>query len=389
MCFDDSPVRSSWNPWSSIPPEFNLGEALTRGQVEAGRGGKVAILWENAAQASRSLAYSELDAVTSRLASSLARLGVKRGDRVFLRLPNIPEFYVAALAVAKLGGVFVPSSTQFRASEVAYRLKDSGAVAAITTSGLVDVIDEASASIRELIQIIVVPYPEPMTLGDQHIEFGKLVSEGSEAFIPAQTRNDDIAFIAYTSGTTGDPKGVVHYHRYPIAYEGLVRYWHDYRPDDVVACPSELGWLLPIACTFLYALSRGLTVVLYDAMGDKFDAERWFALFQKYRITNFTAPPTTYRMMMAAAPAANRFDMSCWRHAVSAGEPLPANTLEMIQRQFGISNSRSLECDSSWFAHFDSDRMIRHHRDVEKDMRYGLLEPDPARFRRSSTFFES
>ena len=243
MCFDDSPVRSSWNPWSLIPPEFNLGEALTRGQVEAGRGGKVAILWENAAQASRSLAYSELDAVTSRLASSLARLGVKRGDRVFLRLPNIPEFYVAALAVAKLGGVFVPSSTQFRASEVAYRLKDSGAVAAITTSGLVDVIDEAAASIRELIQIIVVPYPEPMTLGDQHIEFGKLVSEGSEAFVPAQTRNDDIAFIAYTSGTTGDPKGVVHYHRYPIAYEGLVRYWHDYRPDDVVACPSELGWL--------------------------------------------------------------------------------------------------------------------------------------------------
>ncbi|HMF35419.1 MAG TPA: AMP-binding protein [Isosphaeraceae bacterium] len=337
MCFDDSPVRSSWNPWSSIPPEFNLGEALTRGQVEAGRGGKVAILWENAAQASRSLAYSELDAVTSRLASSLARLGVKRGDRVFLRLPNIPEFYVAALAVAKLGGVFVPSSTQFRASEVAYRLKDSGAVAAITTSGLVDVIDEAVASIRELIQIIVVPYPEPMTLGDQHIEFGKLVSEGSEAFVPAQTRNDDIAFIAYTSGTTGDPKGVVHYHRYPIAYEGLVRYWHDYRPDDVVACPSELGWLLPIACTFLYALSRGLTVVLYDAMGDKFDAERWFALFQKYRITNFTAPPTTYRMMMAAAPAAKRFDMSCWRHAVSAGEPLPANTLEAIQRQFGIT----------------------------------------------------
>src|SRR5208283_1730468 len=256
MCFDDSPVRSSWNPWSSIPPEFNLGGALTRGQVEAGRGGKVAILWENAAQASRSLAYSELEAV---------------------------------------------------------------------------------ASIRELIQIIVVPYPEPMTLGDQHIEFGKLVSEGSEAFVPAQTRNDDIAFIAYTSGTTADPKGVVHYHRYPIAYEGLVRYWHDYRPDDVVACPSELGWLLPIACTFLYALSRGLTVVLYDAMGDKFDAEQWFALFQKYRITNFTAPPTTYHMMMATAPAANRFDMSCWRHAVSAGEPLPANTLEAIQRQFGIT----------------------------------------------------
>ncbi|MFI5457184.1 MAG: acyl-CoA synthetase [Isosphaerales bacterium] len=337
MRFEESQVASSWNPWSFIPLEFNLGEALTRGQVEAGRGEKVAILWENAALASRSLSYSALDAATSRLASSLARLGVKRGDRVFLRLPNIPEFYIAALAVAKVGAVFIPSSTQFRASEVQYRLKDSGAVAAITTSGLVDVIDEAAAKIPELKRIIVVPYPEPKTLGEEHIEFDTLVSEGSEAFNPAPTRNDDIAFIAYTSGTTGDPKGVVHYHRYPIGYEGLVRYWHDYRPDDVVACPSELGWLLPIACTFLFALSRGLTVVLYDAMGGRFDPERWFSLFQKYRITNFTAPPTTYRMMMAAAGAANRFDISCWRHAVSAGEPLPADTLETIQRQFGIT----------------------------------------------------
>jgi acetyl-CoA synthetase len=336
MCPDDSQVESNWDPWSLIPPQFNLGAALTRAQVEAGRGAKVAILWENAAQASRSLSYSELDAVTNRLASSLAGLGVKRDDRVFLRLPNIPEFYVAALAVAKLGGVFVPSSTQFRASEVAYRLQDSGAVAAITTSGLLDVIDQASANSPELKRIIVVPYPEPMPPGDKHIEFGKLVSEGSDAFAPVPTRNDDIAFIAYTSGTTGDPKGVVHYHRYPIAYEGLVLYWHDYRPDDVVACPSELGWLLPVACTFLYALSRGLTVVLYDAMGGRFDPERWFALFQKHRITNFTAPPTTYRMMMAAAPAAKRFDMSSWRHAVSAGEPLPADTLESIQNQFGV-----------------------------------------------------
>ncbi len=328
---------SDWNPWSVIPPEFNLGTALTRGQVAAGRGGKPAILWENAAQASRSLSYSDLDAATNRLASSLERLGVNRGDRVFLRLPNIPEFYVAALAVAKLGGVFIPSSTQFRTSEIEYRLKDSGAVAAITTGGLVDVIDEAAANSPELKWIIVVPYPEPSTPGCEHISFARLLSEGSEVFLPAPTRNDDVAFIAYTSGTTGDPKGVVHLHRYPIAYEGLVRFWHDYRPDDVVACPSELGWLLPVASTFLYALSRGLTVVLYDAMGGRFDPERWFSLFQKYRITNFTAPPTTYRMMTAAAQAANRFDLSSWRHAVSAGEPLPADTLDTIQRQFGVT----------------------------------------------------
>jgi benzoate-CoA ligase family protein len=320
-----------------IPQEFNLGQALTQGQVEAGCGGKTAIHWENAAHACRSLTYSELDAVTSRLASSLARLGVKRGDRVFLRLPNIPEFYIAALAVARLGGVFIPSSTQFRASEVSYRLKDSGAIAVITTSGLVDVIDAAASDAPELKRIVVVAYPEPTPCSEDHIDFTELVSDGTEAYATARTRSDDIAFIAYTSGTTGDPKGVVHYQRYPIGYEGLVRYWHDYQPDDVVACPSELGWVLPVACTFLFALSRGLTVVLYDGMGGRFEPAQWFSLFQKYRITSFTAPPTTYRMMMAAADLANRFDMSTWRNATSAGEPLPADTLEAIAAQFGVT----------------------------------------------------
>ncbi len=335
--FDYNGVWSSWNPWSVIPEQYNLGVALTAGQVQAGRGGRVALHWENAAGSCLSITYRELDAMSNCLASSLTRLGVKRGDRVFLRLPNVPEFYIAALAVAKLGGVFIPSSTQFRASEVEYRLKDSEAVAAITTSGLVEAIDEASAKARTLKRIIVVSYPEPSTLADNHIEFSRLIGQGSESFTPAATRNDDLSFIAYTSGTTGDPKGVVHYQRYPIGYDGLIRHWHDYRDDDIVACPSELGWLLPVASTFLYALGKGLTVVLYDAMGGKFDPEKWFELFQKYRISNFTAPPTTYRMMMAEAAAAKRFDMSSWRHAVSAGEPLPADTLEAIQKQFGVT----------------------------------------------------
>jgi acetyl-CoA synthetase len=168
------------------------------------------------------------------------------------------------------------------------------------------------------------------------LSFVSLIDQSAETFRPAPTRNDDVAFLAYTSGTTGDPKGVVHLHRYPIAYEGLVRFWHDYRPDDVVACPSELGWLLPVASTFLYALAHGLTVVLYDAQGGHVEPRRWFGLFEKYGITNFTAPPSTYRLFMVAADAAKHHDLSKWRHAVSAGEPLPLDTLEAIRRRFGI-----------------------------------------------------
>jgi acyl-coenzyme A synthetase/AMP-(fatty) acid ligase len=335
MSLNYEDIWHRWDPWSFIPAEYNLGTALTHGQVLLGHGDKPALLWENASGQSRAITYRQLDVLTNRLASSLERLGVRRGDRVFLRLPNLPEFYLAALAVAKLGGVFIPSSTQFREKEVRYRVQDSGAVAAVSTTRLVETIDQVRLECPELRHVVVAAEPGEKVSGDR-LDFAQLIDRGEEHFSAAPTRHDDLAFLAYTSGTTGDPKGVVHLQRYPIAYEGLVRHWHDYRPEDVVACPSEMGWLLPVASTFLYALAHGLTVVLFDPEGGKFEPWRWFGLFQKYRISNFTAPPTTYRMLMAEADAARNYDLSSWRHAVSAGEPLPADTLAAIHSHFGI-----------------------------------------------------
>lgn len=328
-------MSADWNPWQGIPERYNLGVALTRGQVEQGRGARPALLWENAADETDCYTYARLDESSSRLASSLARLGVQPGDRIFLRLPNRPEFYVAALAIAKLGAIFIPSSTQFRASEVRYRLQDSGAVAAITTAGLGGVIEEVRSECPFLQHVIAVRDRSDCPRG--MLDFHALVLQGDRSFPAADTRSDDVGFLAYTSGTTGDPKGVVHLHRYPIAYESLVRFWHDYRETDVVACPSELGWLLPVASTFLYALAHGVTVMLYDGQGGRFDPDRWFALFEKYRITNFTGTPTIYRMLTAQAEAGRRHDLSSWRHGVSAGEPLPADTLAAIQRAFRVT----------------------------------------------------
>ena len=311
------------DPWADIPARYNLGHALTRGNVEAGLGGKICLRWENSRGETRQFTYAEIDEASSRLASALDRLGVKRGDRVLLRLPNLPEFYVAALGIAKVGGIFIPSSTQFRAAEIAYRLRDSEAVAVITTTGLADEVAVARADSPDLRHIITIPYLDVPT-GEGQLDFWQLVESGEADFPTVDTASDDVAFIAYTSGTTGDPKGVVHYHRYAISYDSLIRYWHDYRDDDVCACPAELGWLLPVASTFLYAMRRGIEIVLYHSVDGRFRPEDWFEIFRKYAVTNFVATPTIFRML-TAHPDIGAADFSTLRHGTSAGEKEPSS----------------------------------------------------------------
>jgi acyl-coenzyme A synthetase/AMP-(fatty) acid ligase len=141
MAEDYEQLCRTWRPWSHVDDPYNLGDALTRGPCAAGQGGKPALLWENAAGDAESYTYAQLDALSNRLALALQGFGIKPGDRVFLRLPNVPEFYIAALAVLKCGAIFIPSSTQLREEEVLYRLNDAGAVAVITTTALVDCVE--------------------------------------------------------------------------------------------------------------------------------------------------------------------------------------------------------------------------------------------------------
>ena len=107
-------MLSNWDPWACIPHSYNAGLDLSTEQVVRGRGDRVALHWENAAGARCSLTYRELDERSTALACALRRMGVGAGDRVLLRLPNIPEFYIAAIAALKNGSIFIPTSTQFR-----------------------------------------------------------------------------------------------------------------------------------------------------------------------------------------------------------------------------------------------------------------------------------
>src|SRR5947208_10547709 len=165
----------TWDPWRAIPAHYNLGAALAQGPAD-----KPALLWENAKGRTAAFSYGQLDALTNRLASSLKRLGLRRGERVLLRLPNVPEFYTSALAVAKLGGVFIPTSTQFKESELRYRLKDSQTAAVVTTPRLLDAIDRVRGDCPDLRHVIVVPDEPGQEVPRDALSSERLIGDGKE-----------------------------------------------------------------------------------------------------------------------------------------------------------------------------------------------------------------
>ena len=323
------PTRTYTLPeFAAYPDRFNPTEELLDKQVEAGRGDRTAILFED-----QRITYAQLLTQTNKLGNALRELGVKEGDRVMLRVPNIPPALVANFAILKLGAVYTPTSPLFSRTEIAHVANDSEAVAIIVSAALLAELEAVRENLETIRHIIVVGGEPADIKAKGYIPYGELLQSGAATLDPVRRRRDEVAVLLYTSGTTGPPKGTVH-----LVEETLIvpdtfgKYGWKIRPDDVIggSAPLAFGAGYSTYATIPFRFGAAASLIA------KFDPEKMFEIIQKHRITVLSLAPTAYRKMLQVPDAEKKYDLSSLRLCTGGGESLTAPTFYEWEKKFGL-----------------------------------------------------
>ncbi len=276
--------------------------------------------------------FRQLRGLSNRLANALAGLGIGRGDRVGIVLPQRPETAVAHLAAYKLGAIAVPMSCLFGPDALEYRLRHSGASLVVVDDDTLPRVESILEGLPSLRHVVVASSGRH---GGTH-SFDDLLARGDERFVPAATRADDPALLIYTSGTTGPPKGALHAHRTLLGHLPGVEFSNNFlpQPGDRFWSPADWAWIAGLMDVLLPAWHHGLPVVV-DPAG-KFDPERAFDLMARHSVRNTLIPPSALKMMRDVPEPRQRYDFQL-RTVSSGGEPLGSEVLEWAKDGLGVT----------------------------------------------------
>jgi 2-aminobenzoate-CoA ligase len=317
------PDRVYTLPELRYPERLNVGAALLDANVEGGRAGRPAIH-----AGASTLTYGELAGRVNRLAHGLRATGLDRGDRVLLRLPNVPDFIVAWLACQKAGIVTVGTMPMLRARELAYIAADAGTRAAVVWGPLRDELERAREQAPVLERLIVAGEARG---GD--VTLDGLMTGQPGRFTAVDTDRDEMAMIAYTSGSTGVPKGCVHFHRDILASaDSYARHVLQPVEDDRFGGHPTLAFTFGTGGLLVFPFRFGAATVL----SPPFTPEGMLETFARLRVTIAFCAPTSYRLMLGVPDLTRRFDLGALRLGVSAAEPLPAATWEQWRKVTGV-----------------------------------------------------
>jgi acetyl-CoA synthetase len=305
------------------------------------RRNKAAIVWEGEPGDRRVLTYWDLAREVGRCANALKRLGVKRGDRVAIYLPMIPEAAIAMLACARIGAVHSVVFGGFSADALRDRINDAGAVALITADGgyrrgqiqpLKRMADAAMADTPSIRHCLVVRRRHggdgdesfaDMTEGRDH--WWHRLLEHESAACPAEAMDaEDMLFILYTSGTTGKPKGIVHTTGgYLTHVASTAKHVFDLQDEDVYWCTADIGWVTGHSYVVYGPLANGATVLMYEGAPDWPERDRFWRIIESYGVTILYTAPTAIRAFMKwGTDHPDRHDLSTLRLLGSVGEPI-------------------------------------------------------------------
>ena len=310
-------------PELRYPLKLNVGAELLDRHADGGSGGRPAIH-----AGGRTLTYGELQKQVNQLCHGLRSAGLDRGDRVLLRMPNVPEFIVSWLACQKLGIVTVGTMPMLRARELAYIANDAGTTAAIVWGGLREELERARREAPDLKRLIVAGEARA---ADTTLE--ALMAGEPERFAAADTDRDEIAMIAYTSGSTGVPKGCVDFQRDILSSaDSYARHVLTPSEDDRFGGHPTLAFTFGTGGLLVFPFRFGASTVL----SGPFTPEAMLETFAKQRVTVCFCAPTSYRLMLQVPDMTRRYDLASLRLGVSAAEPLPAATWEEWKKTTGV-----------------------------------------------------
>ena len=311
---------------------------------------KVAYYWEGDDGSTRTLTYKDLYAMTNRLAKGLQNLGVKKGDRVAIYMPLVPELVAAVLAVARLGAVHMVVFGGFAASALRDRIIDCDAKVLITADGsyrggkpieLKHIADEAVAETPTVEKMVVVRRTGndvPMKAGRDIYWDDLLADIPEDTYVPCEPMDsEDMLFILYTSGSTGKPKGVVHVHGgYAVGTAATTRFVFDIKPGDVFWCTADVGWVTGHTYGIYGPLMNAATSILFEGIPTYPAPDRWWSIIEKYKVSILYTAPTAIRSLMRFGeelPA--QHDLSSLRLLGSVGEPINPEAWMWYRRNIG------------------------------------------------------
>ena len=307
-------------------------EAVDR-HVAAGLGGKVAIRWIGKDDRIEDIRYADLAALSARFANVLATLGVGPGDRVFSLLGRVPALYAAALGTLKAGAVFSPLFSAFGPEPVLARMGIGEGKVLVTTEAFYR---KKVAPIRDRLpklRHVLLVGGRGDDLPAECLDYAAAMEAASPEFATVATKSEDMALLHFTSGTTGRPKGAIHVHDAVVAHHVTGQYALDLHRDDVFWCTADPGWVTGTSYGIIAPLTNGATMIVDEA---EFDAERWYRILEREKVTVWYTAPTAIRMLMKiGAEPIRKFDLSRLRFMASVGEPLNPEAVVWSAEAFG------------------------------------------------------